>query len=121
LAVVALLAVVVSAVVSRSLRGRADDLPVPVGSYSALAGPAVFRSRTDCGQLVEARTEGVALAALPCGARLYISYRGRRILTRVIGHGPLVPGREFDLTAALARKLGLAGVEEIRWSYAQAR
>jgi rare lipoprotein A (peptidoglycan hydrolase) len=38
----------------------------------------------------------------------------------VIDRGPTVPGREFDLTPALARRLGLTGVQSIHWSYAGA-
>jgi hypothetical protein len=41
------------------------------------------------------------------------------VLTQVIDHGPFVPGREFELTDALAKELGLVGVQSIRWSYAQ--
>jgi len=55
---------------------------------------------------------------LPCGARIYITFRGKHVLTQVIDRGPVVPGRQFDLTDALARLLGLSGVQRIRWSYA---
>jgi len=57
---------------------------------------------------------------LPCGARIYISYGGTDVLTQIVDRGPYVPGREFDLTDALARRLGLRGVQNIRWSYARA-
>jgi hypothetical protein len=120
LALVATLAVVVVLAVLRS-NDRSADLPRPVGSYPALAGPAAFGRRTDCGQTVGPRTEGVALAVLPCGARIYLAYRGTQVLTRVIGHRRRAKGRDLDLTDALARKLRIAGVREIRWSYAQAR
>ena len=53
-------------------------------------------------------------------SQIYIGYRGKHVLTRVIDRGPYVPGREFDLTEALAQRLGLFGVQEIDWSYAQA-
>ena len=57
---------------------------------------------------------------LPCGAKIYLSFDGRQVLTQVIDRGPFVPGREFDLTAPLADKLGLDGVQRIRWAYASA-
>ncbi len=57
---------------------------------------------------------------LPCGARIYITYSGKHVLTQVIDRGPTAPDREFELTDALARLLGLTGVQRIRWSYAAA-
>ena len=49
--------------------------------------------------------------------RLYLTYHGTRVLTQVIDHGPHGPGRQFDLTEALARRLGLSGVQRVEWSY----
>jgi rare lipoprotein A len=123
LAAVALLAAAAALAVT-SLRHRGEsDLPKPEGSYSALAGssgPGAFGRRTACGLTIRAETEGVAHPTLQCGARIYIVYRGRHVLTQVIDRGPYVPGRTFDLTDALARRLGLHGVQPIHWSYAQA-
>ena len=70
--------------------------------------------------MIHADTEGVAHPVLPCGARIYVSYHGKHVLTQVIDRGPYVPGRQFDLTDALARRLGLQGVQQIHWSYARA-
>jgi len=53
--------------------------------------------------------------------KLYITYQGIHVLTQVIDRGPYVSGREFDLTEALADRLGLTGVQRIRWSYAGTR
>jgi rare lipoprotein A (peptidoglycan hydrolase) len=53
--------------------------------------------------------------------KLYIDYEGRHVLTQVIDRGPSEPGREFDLTDALAKRLGLVGVQRITWSYAGTR
>ena len=58
---------------------------------------------------------------LPCGVKLYLTYEGRHVLTQVIDRGPFVPGRQFDVTEALARRLGLVGVQRVTWSYAGAR
>ena len=96
--------------------------PQPEGSYVALAGssgPAAFGRRTACGGVLRADTEGVAHPTLPCGARIFISYKGIKVLTQVVDRGPYVPGRQFELTDALARRLGLRNVQTIHWSYAR--
>jgi hypothetical protein len=41
------------------------------------------------------------------------------VLTQVIDRGPNAPGREFNVTKALADEIGLHGTERIRWSYAR--
>jgi 3D (Asp-Asp-Asp) domain-containing protein len=122
LACIALLAAVGSLAVTSSSRGHARKLPRPAGSYTALAGVGgtAIGKRTACGDLVGPRTEGVSHPVLPCGVRLYVTYHGVHVLTEVIDRGPDVPGREFDLTPALAARLGLSGVQVIRWSYAGA-
>jgi hypothetical protein len=43
------------------------------------------------------------------------------VLTQVIDRASGVPGREFDVTAALARRIGLRGVQPIRWRFASGR
>jgi rare lipoprotein A (peptidoglycan hydrolase) len=122
LACVALLAAVVSLAVTSSGRSHERRLPRPAGSYTALAGVGgtAVGKRTACGVVVGPHTEGVAHPVLPCGARLYVTYRGQHVLTEVIDRGPYLPGREFDLTPALAQRLGLSGVQLIAWSYAGA-
>ena len=125
LGAVALLAVAVSlAVTARHQAGlRAALLPPSQGSYTALVGSSGAKEvgqETACGVVVGARTMGIASPVLPCGVRLYLSFRGRHVLAPVIGRGPSGPGREFDLTQALARQLGIAGVRRVRWSYAGA-
>ena len=124
LAGIALLAAVVSLAVTSGRHSAARGLPPAVGSYGALAGSsgvAVYGRHTTCGQIIRPRTEGVAHPVLPCGVKLYLTYDGRHVLTQVIDRGPSVPGRQFDLTEALARRLGLVGVQRITWSYAGAR
>jgi hypothetical protein len=121
---VALLAVVVWLAVTAGPEAKKRALPPAVGTYTALAGSSgvtAFGKRTVCGQVLNARTEGVAHPVLPCGVRLYLDYRGRHALTQVIDRGPSTPGREFDLTEALAHRLGLVGVQRITWSYAGSR
>ncbi len=65
-------------------------------------------------------TEGVAHPTLPCGVRLFITYKGTTVLTQVVDRGPYTAGRQFDVTDALARRLDLRGVQQVRWSYARA-
>jgi len=101
-----------------------STLPPAVGSYTALAGSsgtAAFGRHTTCGGIIGPRTEGVAHPVLPCGVRVYITYNGQHVLTQVIDRGQTTPGRQFDLTDALARLIGLSGVQRIRWSYAGKR
>ena len=123
LALVALVAGVVALAVTVATRGS-KPLPAPVGSYTALAGStgaqAVGR-HTACGEVIGPKTQGVAHPVLPCGVRVYITYGDTTVLTEVIDRGPYVPGRQFDLTEALAKRLGLSGVQRIHWSYAQAK
>src|ERR671936_1050384 len=123
LAGVALLAALVSLALAAPDRNHGKTLPKPVGTwYPALAAPyspAAARRRTACGQRIEARTLGVAHPVLPCGARIYISYGGHKVLTQVIDRGPSAPGREFNVTKALADEIGLHGTKRIRWSYAR--
>ncbi len=124
LAGLALLAAVLALAITAQNRDDTGTTPQPEGSYVALAGssgPAAFGRRTACGGILRADTEGVAHPTLPCGARVFISYGGVEVLTQVVDRGPYVPGRQFELTDALARRLGLRGVQTIHWSYARRR
>ena len=123
LAGVALLAALVSLALAAPDRNHGTTLPKPVGTwYRALAAPyspSASVRRTACGQRIAARTMGVAHPVLPCGARIYISYGGHEVLTQVIDRGPNAPGREFNVTKALADEIGLHGTKRIRWSFAR--
>jgi rare lipoprotein A (peptidoglycan hydrolase) len=122
LAAVALVAAVGALAVTAKTRGESSTLPQPEGSYRALAGamvPSAVGRKTACGGTILGATEGVAHPTLPCGARIYIAFHGKHVLTQVVDRGPYVPGREFDVTPALAQRLGLEGVQAIRWSYAR--
>jgi rare lipoprotein A (peptidoglycan hydrolase) len=81
-------------------------------------GPSAARPRTACGQLFTNAIQGVAHPVLPCGVRLYIRFHGHEALTQVIDRGPNVPGREFDVTKALANRLDLHGTQTIQWGFA---
>jgi rare lipoprotein A (peptidoglycan hydrolase) len=123
LAAIAVLAgvVVLAVSISRSGNGKASSLPQPVHWYQALAAPYTpsAKRRTACGQKVDGHTLGLAHPVLPCGAKIFIDYGGKRVLTQVIDKGPAVPGREFDVTKALADKIGLQGVDQLEWAYAR--
>jgi rare lipoprotein A (peptidoglycan hydrolase) len=122
LAGLALLAGAVSLAVTAQTRHRSSTTPTQEGSFLALAGsrgPAAFGRRTACGGVIRPDTVGVSHPTLPCGARVFITYNGTTVLTQVIDRGPFTPGRQFDLTDALARRLGLRSVQAIRWGYAR--
>jgi rare lipoprotein A len=79
---------------------------------SALAswyGPGLFGNKLGCGGTLQVGSLGVANKSLPCGAKVTIRHRGRVVRVPVIDRGPYVGGREYDLTAATARKLGFSG------------
>ena len=123
LAAIAVLAgvVVLAVSVGRSGDGKASPLPQPVHWTKALAAPYTPSSKrpTACGQRVNGRTLGVAHPVLPCGVKIFIDFGGKQILTQVIDKGPAVPGREFDVTKALANRIGLDGVQQVKWSFAR--
>ena len=129
LAGVALVAVVAAlALTGGGSRGAAQDaLPRPVPSpsgewYAALAAPrgsAGYGKRTACGTLLRRDTLGVAHPVLPCGAKLFVAFGDRKVLTQVVDRGPTVPGRDFELTAALASELDVHEVRRVRWTFAR--
>jgi hypothetical protein len=127
LAGVALLAAVVALAVAsprhESTSGHLTPVLVPGGGwYTALAGarPVRYGTRTNCGVLLRPTTRGVVDSVLPCNVKLFVSFgKSDRILTQVIARRPVVPGRRFDVTPALADDLGIHGVERIKWVYAR--
>jgi hypothetical protein len=126
LAAVTLVAVVIALALTRGGNGKENastDLPPPAGLwYKALAAPYLPSKKPRkgvCGVLIKAKTMGVAHPVLPCGVKIYVEYGGKQVLTQVIDRGPDVPGRDFDLTRALAATLGLTGTKTIHWRYAK--
>jgi rare lipoprotein A (peptidoglycan hydrolase) len=121
LACVAILAGATALAVTARTRATTPlPMPAAVGSYVALAGSSgalgVGR-HTACGSTIAPTTIGVAHPTLPCGTRIYLTYRGERVLTEVIDRNPRQSDRQFDLTEALAERLGLTGVQQVEWSY----
>jgi hypothetical protein len=92
------------------------------GWYTALAGSrgsAADGERTTCRTILTPRSLGVTHAVLPCGAKLVLAYGGTELLTEVIDNRMKRPGRQFELTDALAARLGIDGTQQIRWRFAR--
>ncbi len=126
LAAVALLGVVAALAIAhqRSATGAPPSaLPQPAAAsgdwYRALAGvERGLPARSPCGLLAPG-TLGIAHPVLPCGTKLYVAYGRKTVLTEVVDRGPSGNDREFDLTPALARELGLQGIQRVRWAFAR--
>ena len=73
---------------------------------------------TACGESPTPSTIGVAHPVLPCGAVLLLEHEGRRERAGVVVRIAAESGRAFDVTPALARRLGIAGEAVVRWRFA---
>ncbi|GIU95154.1 MAG: hypothetical protein KatS3mg012_1611 [Gaiellaceae bacterium] len=96
-------------------------LRAPVAWTTAFAGsrgPAGDALRTTCGQVLGPESLGVSHAVLPCGAKLVLRYRGKQVLTEVIDNALVEPGRQLEVTEALAELLGIEGTVELEWRFA---
>jgi rare lipoprotein A len=78
-------------------------------AYASWYGPGLFGNKLGCGGRLSPGSLGVAHKSLPCGTKVTFRHRGRVVRVRVIDRGPYVGGREYDLTAATARRLGFNG------------
>jgi rare lipoprotein A len=100
-------------VIVRGAGGRAKRHVGRMNVYrEALAswyGPGLYGRRTGCGGTLGSSQMGVAHKTLPCGTKVTLRHNGRRVRVPVIDRGPYVGAREYDLTAATARKLGFRG------------
>jgi rare lipoprotein A (peptidoglycan hydrolase) len=129
LAAITLVAAIAALAITRRDAGSHNNLPGAVavpgtenGYYTAKAAPygaVTAHPRTACGQPFLKSTEGVAHPVLPCGVRIYVRFHGKEVLTQVVDRGPNVPGREFDITKALANRLDLHGTQTIQWRFAK--
>ena len=72
-------------------------------------GPGLFGNKLGCGGRLTPGSLGVANKSLPCGTKVTFRHNGRVLRVPVIDRGPYVGGREYDLTAATARRLGFSG------------
>ena len=121
LAAVALVAVLGALALGRSRDGGA--VPPPPGgpwqeAVASVFGPGLYGRETACQIRLTRETRGVAHPVLPCGVDLIVAYRGKSARTEVVETGSVGPGRQFDLTEALADELGFSGTRPIRWRFA---
>ena len=78
-------------------------------AYASWYGPGLYGNRTGCGGTLDAGRLGVAHKSLPCGTMVTFKHGDREVRVPVIDRGPYVWGREYDLTAATAQRLGFEG------------
>lgn len=124
LGAVAFLAGVVALAVHSGTRKAQPPLAAAANWHEVKAasyGPTPGHRVTACGQRLDAHTLGVAHPVLPCGVKIYIQFENHRVLTQVIDRGPNLPGRDFNVTKALADQIGLHGTRTIRWALVSSR
>jgi len=130
LAAIALVALLVAFELAHKLGGNSPSsdskiqaVPAPGSSWNVvragILGLSEKGKQTACGVTIGLKTYGVAHPSLPCGARVFIAYGHTQVLTEVLERGPYVPGRGLDLTPALAAKLGIDVVTDVRWRFAR--
>jgi hypothetical protein len=98
---------------ARARRGL-DRLDVFRWAHASWYGPGFYGRRTACGRRMSSTLLGVAHKRLRCGTLVTFAHRGRTLRVPVVDRGPYIPGRDFDLTVAAARRLGFGGHGPIR-------
>jgi rare lipoprotein A len=88
---------------------RLGRLNVYRAAYASWYGPGLYGNRLACGGTLGAGTLGVAHKTLPCGTKVTLKRGRRSVRVPVVDRGPFVGGREYDLTAATAQRLGFHG------------
>jgi rare lipoprotein A len=78
-------------------------------AYASWYGPGLYGNRLACGGTLSAGTLGVAHKTLPCGTKVTLKRGRRTVRVPVVDRGPFAGGREYDLTAATAGRLGFHG------------
>jgi hypothetical protein len=123
LAAMTLIVVVAALALARRSGSGHPAIPGAVGPYytsrAAPIAPTAGHRRTACGEAFTSKLQGIAHPTLPCGVKIYVLFRGHAVLTEVVDRGPTVPGRDFDVTKALADRIGLHGTQSIQWRYAR--
>ena len=130
LAAVALLAGLVALAVVRE-DGQTNDAAVPTpapaaegddGWYVALAGSRGLpgdAQRTTCGDAADRRVaRGLAPGAARAARSSSSLFDGQEVLTEVVDNRLSTAARQFELTPALAARLGVEGTQELRWRFA---
>lgn len=101
-----------------ALYGPPTALSAPVTWHSATAswyGPGLWGNPLGCGGTLERGDIGVAHKSLPCGAKVRLLFRHRRITVRVIDRGPYSGSRSFDLTQATSERLRYVTDAKLLW------
>lgn len=93
----------------RGTQRRVGRMNVFRRAQASWYGPGLYGNRLGCGGRLYPGRKGVAHKTLPCGSKVTLRHRGRKVRVRVIDRGPYVAGREYDLTEATARKLRFRG------------
>jgi rare lipoprotein A len=88
---------------------RLGRLNVYRTAYASWYGPGLYGNPLGCGGTLNPGTLGVAHKTLPCGSKVTFKRGRRTVRVPVVDRGPFVGGREYDLTAATARRLGFHG------------
>jgi rare lipoprotein A len=78
-------------------------------AYASWYGPGLYGNPLACGGSLGGGTLGVAHKTLPCGTKVTLKRGKRSVRVPVVDRGPFVGGREYDLTAATAQRLGFHG------------
>jgi predicted RNA-binding Zn-ribbon protein involved in translation (DUF1610 family) len=126
LAAVALLAAIAAAAIVE--QREADEgaaaltsAPAPAGwnvAFAGSRGPTGDAQRTTCGQVLAPQSLGVTHPVLPCGAKVILRSGDTEILTEVIDNALAEPGRQLEVTEALAQLLEIEGTVELEWRFA---
>lgn len=93
----------------------------PAGWNTAFAGSRGATGdaqRTTCGQVLTPESLGVTHPVLPCGAKIVLRNGEDLVLSEVIDNALVEPGRQLEVTEALARLLDLEETAEIEWRFA---
>jgi hypothetical protein len=123
LAAAALLATLGALALSRDDDGSAQLQPtVPAVRWeSAVVGvlpDRAYERATSCGSTLGSGTMGVAHPLLPCGVDLVVALGDKRVRTEVVERLPVsTGGPDFELTQALADRLGVSGRRTIQWRF----
>lgn len=95
--------------------------PAPAGwnvAFAGSRGPTGDAQRTTCGQVLAPQSLGVTHPVLPCRAKVILRSGDTQILTEVIDNALVEPGRQLEVTEALAAMLEIEGTIELEWRFA---
>jgi predicted RNA-binding Zn-ribbon protein involved in translation (DUF1610 family) len=95
--------------------------PAPAGwniAFAGSRGTTGDAQRTTCGQVLAPQSLGVTHPVLPCGAKVILRSGNKQVLTEVIDNALVEPGRQLEVTDALAKMLGIDGTVELEWRFA---